>query len=157
MSKEITKANILQEIQDKFKLRELEPEKFAFLESVRPTYNIGPHLGAPTSSFVQKSVTAGPAAYIFHTVPGDERWLVNGYNVVFMAAGAYKVTGVYVFREGGSTVYLDMTEGQTVSYAVNLPKVLDMRPKDALVVYVDDYTSTADLRLYVDYTKEIIR
>jgi len=157
MTKEITKAIILQQIQDKLKLRELEPGRFTFSEEVIPTYNIEPHIQEQISEIQTVSVTSGPTAYEFFEVPDDERWVLNRYNIVFMAAGAYKVTGMYILRGSGNAIYLDMIEGQTVSYAVELhnPSVLDAGHK--LFVYVDDYTSTANLRVYIDYEREVIR
>ena len=156
MTKEITKAYILQELQDMFKLREYTPESFLFSETVLPTYDITSHLQKREIDYNVVSITSGPTEYVFFTVPQNERWILHRYNVVFLAAGAYKVTGVFIYR-GLSYIYLDMTEGQTVSYLHDLinPVVLD--PGDRIVVYVDDYTSTADLRLRVDLVKESIR
>jgi len=158
MTKEITKAIILQELQDKFKLRDFEPAKFLFDETVVPTYEIRDHVEHWQSLFTTMSITSAPATYKFFTVPDNERWHVRGYNVIFMASGAYTVTGVHTYRkETYHPVYLDMTLGQTVSYAVNLPQLLALNPGDALYVYVDSYTSTAALRMYLDFKKEEIR
>ena len=158
MTKEITKARIIQEIADKFQLRELEPEKFSFLESVRPTYDIGQHLTKWVTKYIELPITSGPAGYSFFTIPPNERWTVRGYNVVFMAAGAYTVTGVYVRRAtADDIIYLDMKEGQTVSYAVNLPVPVVVNPNEYIKIYVDAYISTASLRLYIDYKIEEIR
>jgi hypothetical protein len=159
MTKEITKANILQEMQDKFKLRELIPEKFSFSEQVIPTYNIEQHLEYRYATFNVVSVTSA-AGFLFFTVPANEKWTLNGYNVMFMAAGAYKVSGVYITRVKrmtGAIFYLDLKEGQTVSYAVYLATSIILEAGDTLSILVDDYTSTADLRLYIDYMLEEIR
>ena len=157
MTKEITKAFILQQLEDKFGLRELEPEKFRFGESVVPTYDIGSHVREWDVLYTTKSVTSA-TFFTFFEVPQTERWYLRGYNVVFMATGAYKVSGIYLDR-GGNTfiIYLDLKEGQTVSYAVNLPTVAVLNPGNALRILIDDYTSTADLRLYIDVQKETIR
>ena len=161
MSKEITKAIILQEIQDKMKLRDFVPAKFLFEETVIPVYNIETHFQFHTASFEEKSVTAGSTYYNFFTVPDDQKWTLNAYNIVFMATGAYTVTGLYINRRqklaSGAFVYLDMKEGQTASYSINLPKPVILTAGDLLNVYVDSYTSTADLRLYIDFIREIIR
>ena len=159
MTKEITKANILQEMQDKFKLRELVPETFRFSEEVVPVYSIEQHIQRWEVAVDTASVTAGPLGYLMFYVPEDQNWIIRGYNVIFMAAGAYTVTGVYVNRmvPTGDVVYLDMTAGQTVSYAVNLPVPIKLTPGQRIYVYVDGYTSTADLRLYLDVMKENIR
>ena len=158
MTKEITLARIIQEITDKFKLRELEPEIFQFSEKVLPIYDIGSHLLKPSIQTKPVSITAGPAGYLFYTVPETEKWRFNAYNVIFMASGAYTVTGLYIQRVGSAhVVYYDMTAGQSVSYAVVLTFPVVLFPGDAIYVYVDSYTSTAELRLYVDLTKEEIR
>jgi len=158
MTKEITKAFILQQMQDKFGLRELEPETFRFSEMVIPTYNIEKHLRLNETLFKDVSITSA-AGFTFYTVPSTEKWSLNGYNVVFMASGAYKVTGLYIDRKLSlaTSLYLDMTEGQTISYAVNLPKPCELEPGDKIRILVDDYTSTAYLRLYADVLKEEIR
>ena len=160
MSKEITKANILQEIQDKFGLREWEVEKFLFSETVVPTYDIRQHTENPVTNYKTVSITSA-AAFLFFTVPEDEIWHLNGYNIVFLAAGAYTVTGLYINRKlqvnPGASFYLDMLEGQTVSYAVVLPNPVRLDPFDELKVLIDGYTSTASLRVYIDYIVEHIR
>jgi len=158
MTKEITKAIILQQIQDKMKLRDFEPAKFLFDETVVPTLDIGIELQKPKAKLQTVSVTS-MGGKNFYTVPQNEKWYLHTYNVVFMAAGAYKVTGVYLTRTEYPTnaVYLDMVEGQTVSYAVHLPLAVPLFSGDILSVMVDEYTSTADLRLYIDYLVEEIR
>jgi hypothetical protein len=161
MTKEITKTIILQELEDKLKLREWESERFLFSEMVVPTYAIKEHLQYPTADYKQVSIVSGPDAYLFFTVPQNERWFLSTYNIVFMAAGAYTVTGLYINRKKqktpGSFIYLDMTLGQSVSYMVDLPKPVRLDPGDAIWVYVDSYTISAALRLYIAYTSEEIR
>ena len=160
MTKEITKAVILQEIEDKFKLREYMPEKFLFGETVIPVYDLSDHLKHSQAAYIVRSVT-GTGALLFTTVPANQRWLLNGYNVVFMGAGAYTVAGVFVTRRIrdpiGATTYLDLTAAQSVSYANFLANPLILDHGDQLSVNVDGYTSTQDLRLYIDYMKEEIR
>ena len=159
MTKEITKAFILQQMQDKMKLRELEPEIFSFSEMVIPVYNIEQHLQLWRMTFTEKSVTT-TGGLIFFTVPHNERWYLRAYDVVFMGAGAYTVAGVYATRVNSSpysSVYLDMTAGQTVSYHHDLPNLLPLEPGDCLYINVDGYTSTQDLRLYIDFMREEIR
>jgi len=157
MTKEITKAIILQEIQDKFSLREFDPAPFLFDEKVTPTYNIEQHLGEWVTSYAQKTITSAPASHIVFAVPEDERWTFNVYNVIFMAAGAYKVTGVFIHRLSGADVYLDMKAGQTVSYAVALPQPIVLNPLESIQIYIDDYTSTANIRVYLNFLRETIR
>ena len=160
MTKEITKANILQQLQDKFKLRELIPERFTFSEQVLPIYNIEPEVEYNVADFETVSVNGAPLPYLFFTVPETQRWHLNRYGVTFMAAGAYTITGVFIRRIhelASAAIYLDMTEGQTISYAHDLPKPVRLDPGDKIYVYADGYTSTADLRLYIDYLMEEIR
>ena len=158
MSKEITKAFILQQMEDKFGLRELVPERFTFAENVVPVYEIEQHLEKTIVDYTDVSITSGPAGYLFFSIPENQKWKLRGYNVIFMAAGAYKVTGLYIRRQlYDRLIYLDMTLGRTVSYSVNLPSPVVLEPGNKIYVYVDDYISTADLRLYIDYTMEEIR
>ena len=157
MTKEITKAFVLQRITDELKLRELEPEKFAFSELVRPVYNIEKHLKNWVVLDVTKSVTSTGGMY-FHMPSGDERWTVNGYTVVFIT-GAYTVAGVYITRQSAETrfVYLDLTAAQSTSYTINLPKPIEMVHGDTLWINIDGYTSTGNLEMLVDCNVEKIR
>ena len=157
MSKEITKAYIIQELTDKFKLREDTPEKFLFLEGVRPVYNIEEHLKDFSILSVTRSVTGIGGVYF--SGPGDtKKWELNGYTIVFLS-GAFTVSGAYITRnsDSGKFVYLDLTAAQSVSYTVNLPKSITMYPGDRLSINVDGYTSTGDLRMDMDVSSETIR
>ena len=158
MTKEITKASILQQIQDKLKLREFEPANFLFDETVIPVYDISNHLGKAIVGYGEEAITT-IGGVTFYTVPDNERWFLTGYNVIFMGAGAYTVAGAYITRLTYplNFMYLDLTAAQTVSYAVNLPKALMLQPGDTLNINIDGYTSPQDLRLYIDVWKEEIR
>ena len=159
MTKEITKAYILQEMQDKLKLREFESTPFLFNETVVPVYNIEPHLRTAVGKTATKSITA-TGGYAFHFPPQNEKWLVNGYTIIFMASGAYTVAGAYVTRsKSGSSqnIYLDLTAAQSTSYTVNLPKPLILYPDDSIRINVDGYTSTANLMMDIDCEVEVLR
>ena len=160
MTKEITKAIILQEVQDKFKLRDFEPAKFLFDETVVPIYNVDQHLGTWWNKYVQVSITGtGPITCFY--VPSTEKWRLSRYDVVFMGAGAYTVAGVYVRRlnrdPNDAFVYLNLTAAQTVSYHVELPRDVILQPNDQIAVNIDGYTTTQNLRLYVDVMTEEVR
>jgi len=159
MSKEITKANILQQIQDKFALREFEPEVFRFSEMVVPTYDIEPHLKTPYVKYNEISIT-GIGAFDLVAVPAHvQRWF-SRYDVIFMGAGAYTVSGIFLRRKASGnvdSVYLDLTAGQSTSYHVGLPVPILLGPGDLIGVTIDGYTSTQDLRFYYDYEEEILR
>ena len=159
MTKEITKAFILQQIEDKFKLRELTPEKFAFSEMVIPTYNIEPHLSVWEAKNSLVSITSAPTTYLFFTVPGNERWTLRGYYLVFYSEGAYKVSGVNVaYRPGaGDNIFLDLKKEQMTSYIVNLPVPVVLDSGNTLSAYVDTYVSTANLKLVIDVKVEELR
>ena len=158
MTKEITKAIILQEIQDKLKLREFAPTKFLFDETVVPVYNIERHLQKWTLDYKRVSIDSA-AAFTFFTVPENEQWQLRSYNVIFLGAGAIKVAGIYITRNisPSNYLYLDLTKNQTVSYAVelNTPVVLD--PGSMIRVMCDDYISTQNLDCTIDVMKEEIR
>ena len=158
MTKEITKAFILQQIEERFKLRDLIPEKFTFLESVMPTYNIEGHLKTWMTLSKTISVTGTGPKTIF-SVPYTERRCLTGYTVVFMAAGAYTLAGVYIARKNDVSIfiYLDLGAAKTISYTVNLPKPLILDSGDKLALNVDGYTSTADVMVNCDYVAETIR
>ena len=159
MTKEITKAIILQEIQDKFKLRDFDPAKFLFDETVVPVYDVKHHFENTIMAWEEVSITSADS-YTFFTVPQTERWHLERYNVIFMGvAGQIKVTGVFVQEPVGASeyIYFDMEEAQTVSYADNLPYPVTLEPGERLRILVDDYTSTQNLRLYIRYLREVIR
>ena len=159
MTKEITKSIILQEIQDKLKLREFESAKFLLDETVVPVYDIGYHLGKRFIEMKTVSITAGPDAYVYFTVPENERWAFSNYNITFVT-GVYGVTGLFITRASsgaGAFLYLDQKLGQTSSYPVNLGMDVVLDAGDNISIFVDAYTSTGDLRLGIDVTKEEIR
>ena len=157
MTKEITKAFILQQIRDKFKLRELTPEKFSFSEMVMPVYNIEQHLEEWWHKYYTVTVTA-TGAKEFVGVPENERWHLRRYDVVFMT-GAFTIAGIFILRKNKNPVdayvYLDLTAAQNVSYHVETDVVLTHG--DAIRVNIDGFTSSGDIRLYIDYKREIIR
>ena len=159
MTKEITKAFIIQQIQDKFQLRELTPERFRFSEMVVPTYDVEQHLQRWESTTNTVYVTSA-ANYTFFTVPATERWVLRAYNVIFLGAGAFTIAGIYVLRHtrvNESFVYLDLTAAQTVSYLNTLPEAITLEPGDMLRINVDGYTSAQNLRMDIDYRKETLR
>ena len=157
MTKEITKARVLQEMQDKLLLREFIPEKFLFSETVTPVYNIEQHLEQWWQNYIEASVTGIGIKY-FYAVPEDERWHLKRYDVVFMS-GAFTIAGVYIRRRNrdpsDAYMYLDLTAAQNTSYHHETDVVLTAG--DTLNINVDGYTSTGDLRLYIDYKMEKIR
>ena len=159
MTKEITKAFILQQIQDKFKLRELEPEVFSFSEQVIPVYNIEQHLQTWETKETQLSITSA-TSFEAYVVPETERWLLRAYQLIFYAEGAYKVSGVFVSQRpkgAGNYIYLDLAKGQTTSYLVTLPTPVVLEPGNKLYVLIDTYVSTASLDVILDVQKEEIR
>ena len=159
MTKEITKAYILQELQDKFKLRDFEAEKFLFSETVIPTYSVQQHVERHISRYDTKSVTS-TGELVFITVPDNERWHLNRYVAMFLT-GAYTISGFYIRRprteKNTAFIYLDLTAAQSVSYAIELLKPVVMNPGDFLSANIDGYTSTGNLRLDADYVREEIR
>ena len=161
MTKEITKSILLQQIEDQLKLREWEAARFLFSETVIPVFDLREQIQEPAVNYQEMAISAAPVGILFFTVPVDERWYLNRYNVVFMAAGAYTVTGVYVHRKKekryGSFIYFDMVAGQSVSYTHDLPNPVRLDSGDKLYIYIDGYTSPADLRLYIDYIVEVVR
>ena len=156
MTKEITKARIIQEIQDKFKLREFSPEKFLFNETVVPIYNVEPHLGKWEIKRKTTSITS--ISYpTFFTVPESEKWTIRAYQPTFMT-GSYSIAGVLVGRPDATTyIYLDLKAAQNVSYVVNLPVPVIVQPGEVIFVNVDGYTTTGDLLLHMDVMVEEIR
>ena len=158
MTKEITKARILQELQDKFALREFESAPFLFEETVVPVYNIEQHLEEWATRFVTVSVTAtGPA--VIYRVPAGERWTLRRYDAVFMT-GAYTIAGIYTRRTQYTTdtfCYLDLGAAKSTSYHIDLINPVVLMPEDYILVNVDGYTTTGNFRLYFDYLKEELR
>ena len=157
MTKEITKAYILQEIQDKFKLRELEPETFRFSEMVVPVYNIEKHLERVEIDYKTISITATGSVEFFR-VPMDEKWTVHRYMVMFLT-GNFTSTGLLITRTAIAThyMYLDLKTGVTASYLNDLPKAVLLNPGDGVYVNVTGYVATGDMKVMIDATKETIR
>jgi len=156
MSKEITKSIVLQQLQDRLKLRDYETAKFLFDETVVPTFDIREELQQHQLNVASVNVIAAGNVFLFR-VPFTERWTLERYDVVFMGAGAYTVAGVNINRGGVDSVYLDLTAAQTVSYHVELPKPVVLGPLDELWINIDGYTSPQFVRLYIDYIMEEIR
>ena len=160
MSKEITKSIILQEMQDKLKLREFAPSNFLFDETVVPVYNIEQHLEDFWNKYITSTTITGIGGIGFATVPSTEKWTLYRYDLVFMS-GVITVAGVYVTRVNrtpiGAYIYLDLTAAQTVSYHVDVNPPIVLQPGDVVSASVDGYTSDAILRLYIDYKRETIR
>ena len=158
MTKEITKAYILQEMQDKFKLRELEPSRFTFSEEVIPVYDISFHLEHRTVYSADVSITAtGPT--LFFTVPEDERWFIRAYNAMPLGSGAFTMAGMYIQRGpvASNYMYLDLEAAQTVSYLKTLSPRVIVDPGDQIFMNIDGYTSVQTLRVKLDVAKETIR
>ena len=158
MTKEITKAIILQEMQDKLKLREFEPAKFLFDETVVPIYNIEPHLWKWEVSSETKSITSA-ATFLFFTVPENEEWHIRAYQFIFYNVGAYQISGAYIKRTDAPSnyIYMDLKENQAASYLVNLPTILTAHPGSEIRVLVDTYVSTANLEMLMDIAVEVLR
>ena len=158
MTKEITKAFVLQEMQDKLGLREWIPEKFLFSENVIPTYNIEQHLQFWGSYWHQMTVTETGGVNITR-VPADERWKLRAYTVTFIS-GSYTVAGVYIVREtrkSGDMSYLDLTAAQSTAYLRTLPESVILEHNDYLYVCIDGYTVSGDIRVDLDFMREKIR
>ena len=158
MTKEVTKAYILQQMEDKFKLRDYIASKFLLDETIVPTYDIKQHLEKWEVKYKEESITAiGNKS--FFAVPANERWELHRYDVVFMGAGAYTIAGANFKRSssGVHTIYMDLTAAQTTSYHVELPKPVTLEHGDVIYVNIDGYTSPQNLRLYIDYMTEEIR
>ena len=157
MTKEITKSIVMQEMQDRLALREFDSAKFLFDETVVPVYNIEQHLEEWWVEFKTLPITALGARSFFN-IPEDERWTLKRYDVVFMS-GVFTIAGVYITRlhtiGAGGSMYLDLTAAQNVSYHEETDVVLTRG--DSISMNVDGYTSTGDLRLYIDYRREKIR
>ena len=159
MTKEITKAIILQEIQNKFTLREFDSAKFLFDETVVPVYNIEQHLTRPYTDLNNPSVTGTGGVECFE-VPDNEIWTLSVYELIFMT-GVFTAAGVYIDRvekhSSNATFYLDLTADQNTSYTHVLPQPVVLYPGDKIMVNIDGYTSTGVFWLIADVLKETIR
>ena len=117
MSKEITKASILQEIQNKFKLRDFEPEKFLFSEMVTPTYDIGDHVKHWESERCREQITANGVT-IMCTVPENERWRVRKIDVINEGGANFKINQVFFYGSATKLQYLYFNNAGIASGAV---------------------------------------
>ena len=156
MTKEITKAYIIQELGDRFKLREFEPEPFTLSEQVVPIYDVENHLQKIERLTKTVSITSSGAVYIFG-VPENERWYLQRYNVIFMT-GVYTIAGAFVGRHSFTEyTYLDLALAVAASYTNDLSKAVRMDASDTFNVNIDGYTSTGDLLIIAEVIKEEIR
>ena len=159
MTKEITKSIILQEIQDKFKLREFTDAKFLFDETVVPTYDIRQHLQKWRSIETTISIFSSGGKTL-KDIPDDEKWAIRAYSIIFIS-GVYTIAGVYLVRRLRSAAtnfsYLDLGAAQSTSYLKTMPEPVIAEPGDSIRVNIDGYTSTGDLTIHIDYMKEEIR
>ena len=160
MTKEITKAIILQQMGDKLKLREFSHAAFLFDETVVPVYNIEPHLEEWWQRYYSTSIIA-IGGRLIKEVPDDRRWHLRAYDVVFMGAVTCTVAGIYIERVNRSPadafIYLDLAAAQNVSYHTDLITPVTLNPGDKIYVNVDGFTSAQTMRLYIDYNVEFIR
>ena len=149
----------MQELQDKFGLREFEASRFLFNETVIPTYEIGGHLKKwEVTSNTQNVTTTGDI--FFFEVPNTERWILRAYQVIYLMTGAIKGSGlIATLRPNTSAhfIYLDLKKGQEVSYLVNLPCPVVLEPGNMLKYVIDTYVSSQNLTIYIDIQKEEIR
>jgi len=156
MTKEITKAIILQAIQDKMKLREFAPSPFLFDETVVPVYNIGEHFRKVERLTVTQVINS-TGARKFWDIPETQQWELHRYNVLFLT-GSFTIAGLFLGRPADPDyVYLDLKAAQNVSYANDLPKPAILRAGDSIWINVDGYTSTGNLMVIADVIKEEIR
>ena len=141
MTKEITKANILQEIQDKFGLREWEATKFLFNETVMPIYDIDQHVRKWVCIRGRKPI-AGNGAVSFFSVPPVERWHVRRLSVFHETGANFDIDQVFFYRGA--------TECQYVFYDTTSPltsgtvKIFEF-PQDIPM----EYGELADIRINV--------
>jgi hypothetical protein len=158
MTKEITKAYIVQQIEDKLKLRDLEPERFTFSERVIPVYNIEPHLSTWKVKYTTVNITSA-TSFKFFTVPQNERWTLRAYHVVYLMTGAIKGSGLFIGdRPGaGDFIYLDLKKGQEVSYLITLGVPVVIEAGSTLNYLIDTYVSSQNLAVYIDVLVEEIR
>ena len=159
MTKEITKVRILQELQDKFALREFVPANFLFDETVVPVYDIQQHLQRWGSNQYVRNVTAtGPVAVVI--VPENEKWKLRAYSVVFLT-GAFTIAGMYILRNlqdsAADFSYLDLTAAQSVSYLRTMSEAVVLETGDTLLFNVDGFTTTGTVQINLDLMKEEIR
>jgi len=159
MTKEITKAIILQEMQDKFALREFEPSNFLFDETVVPVYEIRGHLQIWRSNRITVSITAA-TNFLVTQVPMNERWTLRAYSITF-ASGAFTIAGIYIRRNACDSAndfsYLDLKAAQDTAYLVSLNPPVTLEPLDNIRVNADGYTTTGNIYVHMDYMKEEIR
>ena len=105
MTKEITKSIILQEIADKFALRDFEPEKFLFGEYVIPTYDIAPHVRNWVNTRHRIEVT-GNGSYQILYVPATERYHVRRMSLLHETGANFDIDQVLIAGLSGSVQYL---------------------------------------------------
>ena len=105
MTKEITKAILLQELKDKFELRDFEAARFLFDETVVPTYDIGEHVKLWESARSRIAIAANGSTHFFR-VEMDERWSVRKIDVFNETGGNFDITQVYLYTDVNTNQFL---------------------------------------------------
>lgn len=155
---EITKSIILQQLQDKFALREWIPERFSFLETVIPVYQIEQHLREWITADSGAISISSTTDFMTFTVPANERWYIRTYTGIF-ATGNYNIGAVKLNRANSdTTMYLEIEEHLNgLSWVHEFPVPLVVVAGDKLVVTCSGHTTTGNFKLYIDYDKEMVR
>ena len=99
MTKEITKVDIIQQIQDKFKLREFETSSFLFSEKVVPTYDIGQHVKQWALHRDRIEITGNGGAY-FPDVPQTEQWRIRRITLIHETGANFDITQFAYYATG---------------------------------------------------------
>ena len=140
MTKEITKSIILQEMQDKFQLRDFESARFLFDETVIPTYDVGAHVKHWTVTR-DRQVVSGNGALFFHVVPYDERWRVRKIDVYSETGGNFDIDQIFIATAGTEYQYLFFNTAAPIANGTvnmfNLPQDIAMQRSMLYTVYIN--------------------
>ena len=162
MTKEITKASILQEIQNKFGLRDFESERFLFGELVTPIYDIAPHVRNWVTERYRSSVTGnGPVQILY--VPADTEYRIRRVSVLHETGANFDIDQVFLEGVGNAVQYLFYdTVAPITSGTVKLfepTQDIPMRKGDLIYMWfnVSNYVAGGFVSVHVLKEEEIVR
>ena len=162
MTKEITKANILQEIQNKFGLRDFEPERFLFGEFVTPVYDIEHHVKTWTTIRYRTQVTGNGAVAIL-LVPGNKEYNIRRVNVLHETGANFDIDQVFFDGQSNAVQYLfydtaaPITSGTVKIFALTQDIIMSKNDLKAFYYNVSNFVAGGYVSVHVTLEDVTVR
>jgi len=162
MTKEITKANIIQEIQNKFQLREFTPAQFLFDETVVPTYDMGQHVKAWDMSRGRVAVSAN-GTLIPYAVPETEQWRIRRLSLINETGGNFDVDQIFTYHPSVPTAitYVFYNTASPIGTGTvkifEFPQDIPMSPGEHVMINISNYVGAGYVSVHMLKEVETIR